>query len=74
MSFSYTLPDMSNTPFTNDLIVNNLLTDISNTDISNTTYTTLTRSNELKNSPNIESLNNFINFLQELETLNKSLA
>jgi len=73
MSFNSTLPDMSTTPLTNDYIVNKLLTDIQITDISNTTYTTLTRSNTLKNSPKIESLNNFINFLQELESLNQSL-
>jgi len=73
MSFNSTLPDMSTTPLTNDSIVNKLLTDIQTTDVSNTTYTTFTRSNEIKISPKMQEVNNFANFLQELETLNKSL-
>jgi hypothetical protein len=68
-TFSYTLPDMSNTQFTNDTVVNGLLTDIENTDISNTTHATLERSNTLKNSTKIESVKNLATFLQELETL-----
>jgi len=72
-TFSYTIPDTSNIQITNDTIVNNLLTDISNTDISNMTYTTLERSNALKNSQIIKDVQNFASFLEELELLNKSL-
>tara|TARA_B100000768_G_C11111931_1_gene303654 strand:+ start:245 stop:469 length:225 start_codon:yes stop_codon:yes gene_type:complete len=73
MSFNSTLPDMSTTPLTNDSIVNKLLTDIQITDVSNTTYTTVTRSNEIKLHANMQKLKNLANFLQELESLNQSL-
>ena len=73
MSFNSTLPDMSTTPLTNDSIVNKLLTDIQITDVSNTTYTTVTRSNEIKLHANMQKLKNLPNFLQELESLNQSL-
>lgn len=72
-TFSNTIPDTSNIQITNGTIVNNLLTDISNTDISNMTYTTLERSNALKNSQIIKDVQNLASFLEELELLNKSL-
>ena len=75
-TFSYNIPDISNVPnqqFTNNTIINNLLNDIKTIDISNMTYTTLERSNKLKNSENIKNMSQLSNFLQELDTLNKNL-
>jgi len=71
--FNYTIPDTSNNEITNDTLVNNLLNDIKTTDISNMTYATLEKSIKLKNSKTIDNLDELADFLQELESFNKSL-
>lgn len=71
--FGYTIPNVSTIESTDDTIINKLLDDIKTTDISNTTYTTLEKSNTLKNSQKIKELTKLGNFLQELERLNRSL-